>query len=326
MLNQTFNQDNLGDIGIAGAVSTSAPTYTTGTFAALSLNLSGLLRVDGSGVTQPISASTLPLPTGASTSALQTAGNTILSTISGQLPLVLGQGTMAQSLSVTIASNQSALSVTPTTAYAQGSATSGELASLIMGAVTAAAPTYTTATSNPLSLDTAGSLRTVIAEALPAGTNNIGSITNITGTVSLPTGAATAANQVTMEATLTTISGQLPPALGPQVAGSSLSIVQATGTTFSVTSDVSTTGTLTSVSLTTSSQVFLAANSARKGFIIYNDSSNMVFLAFAATASTTAFSTKIQAGGAFDSDIDYTGVVSGIASSASGAVRITEFT
>lgn len=325
-LNQTFNQDNLGDIGIAASVSTSAPTYTNGTFAPLSLGLSGLLRVDGSSVTQPISASTLPLPTGAATSALQTAGNSTLTTISGQLPTVLGQGTMAQSLSVVIASNQSAISVTPTTSYAQGSTTSGELGNLIQGAVTTAAPTYTTGTTNPLSLDVSGSLRVVVAEALPAGSNNIGSITNVTGTVSLPTGASTSALQTTANTTLATISGQLPPALGPQASGSSLSVVQATGTTFSVTSDVSTTGTLSSVSLTTSSQVFLAANANRKGFIIYNDSLNMVFLAFAATASTTAFSTKIQAQGAFDSDIDYTGVISGIASSASGAVRITEFT
>lgn len=317
MLNQSFNQDNLGDIGIAAAVSTSAPTYTNGTFSPLSLNLSGLLRVDGSGVTQPISASTLPLPTGASTSALQITGNTTLSTISGQLPLTLGQTTMSGSLAVTIASNQSALSVTSTTAYAQGSTTTGELGSLIMGASTSAAPTYTTATSNPLSLTTVGNLRV-----------DGSSVTQPVSAVSLPlpTGAATSALQTSGNATLTAISGQLPPALGPQVSGSSLSIVQATGTTFSVTSDISTTGTLSSVSLTTSTQVLLASNAARKGFIIYNDSSAMLFVAFAATASTTAFSTKIQAGGAFDSDVDYTGVISGISSLAAGAARITEFT
>src|SRR3569833_1359170 len=39
------------------------------------------LKVDGSAVTQPVSASALPLPTGASTSANQTTANTSLSTI-----------------------------------------------------------------------------------------------------------------------------------------------------------------------------------------------------------------------------------------------------
>lgn len=40
---------------IAGVAETSAPSLTTGKAASLSLNLSGALRVDGSGVTQPVS-------------------------------------------------------------------------------------------------------------------------------------------------------------------------------------------------------------------------------------------------------------------------------
>lgn len=43
------------------------------------------LKVDGSAVTQPISAITLPLPTGASTSTLQTTGNTSLASIDSKL-------------------------------------------------------------------------------------------------------------------------------------------------------------------------------------------------------------------------------------------------
>jgi len=72
---------------------------------------------------------TISLPTGASTSALQTTGNTSLSSILSALTL------------------------------AQGSTTSGQTGNLILGAVTTAAPTYTTGQSNPLSLDTAGNLR-----------------------------------------------------------------------------------------------------------------------------------------------------------------------
>ncbi len=44
---------------------------------------------------------------------------------------------------------------------AQGSATAAQLGTLVQGATTTAAPTYVTATTNPLSLTTAGSLRTV---------------------------------------------------------------------------------------------------------------------------------------------------------------------
>src|SRR6516162_3208850 len=76
-----------------GAVTTAAPSYTTATTNALSLNVNGGLRVDGSAVTQPvsgtfwqatqpvsgtfwqatqpISAASLPLPTGAATAANQ---------------------------------------------------------------------------------------------------------------------------------------------------------------------------------------------------------------------------------------------------------------
>ena len=106
--------------------------------------VSGRVPVDGSGVTQPISASSLPLPTGAatettlstingkitavntgavvisssalpsgaSTSALQTTGNSSLSSIDGKLPSTLGQKTMANSMAVVIASDQSAIPIT----------------------------------------------------------------------------------------------------------------------------------------------------------------------------------------------------------------------
>lgn len=320
-LNQSFNQDAFGNIGNAGSVTTAAPTYSNGSYNALSLTLSGLLRVDGSGVTQPISATTLPLPTGASTSALQTTGNSTLLTISGQLPTTLGQKAMAASLAVVIASDQTAIPVSGTVSvtgfYAQASTTAGELGPLMQGAATAGSPTYTTATTNPISLTLAGAVRIdgsattqpISAVALP-----------------LPTSASTSALQSNGNATLVTISGQLPPALGAQVAGSSLSIVQATGTTFSVSQSTSATGTLTSVTYTAASQTILASNAARKGFTIYNDSLVFLYLAFTGTASTSAFSAKLQAGASYTSDTLYTGVISGISSAATGAARVTEFT
>lgn len=58
---------------VQGAVTTAAPTYTTAQTSPLSLTTVGSLRIDGSGVTQPISAASLPLPTGASTAAKQPA-------------------------------------------------------------------------------------------------------------------------------------------------------------------------------------------------------------------------------------------------------------
>lgn len=51
------------------------------------------------------------------------------------------------------------VNVKSATGLAQGSTTSGQSGSLVMGAVTTSAPTYTTAQTSPLSLDTSGSMR-----------------------------------------------------------------------------------------------------------------------------------------------------------------------
>lgn len=257
-LAQTFNQDALGNIGLAATVSTAAPSYTTGTTAALSLTLTGLLRVDGSGVTQPISATTLPLPTGASTSALQTTGNASLVSIDNGIPAALGAATIANSMPVTIASDQ----VVP-----------------------------------------------ISATALP-----------------LPTGAATAALQTTGNAILTAISGQLPATLGAKVSASSFSVVLASDETVPISIAPSTTGTLTSVAGSATTGVLLASNALRKGFMVFNDGSAILYVAFAATASTTAFSQKLFPNSSYISDFNYTGVISGISSTATGNTRITEFT
>jgi hypothetical protein len=94
--------------------------------------------------TQPISAVSLPLPTGAATSALQTTGNSTLTTISGQLPATLGQKTMAASLPVTMASDQSPLRISATTAA--NSAVNPIYVQSATAAVTGAVCDYATAT------------------------------------------------------------------------------------------------------------------------------------------------------------------------------------
>ncbi len=65
-----------GNLDMA-AVTSSSPAYTNGQTNPLSLTTSGALRTDSSGVTQPVSASALPLPTGAATSANQTNGSQV---------------------------------------------------------------------------------------------------------------------------------------------------------------------------------------------------------------------------------------------------------
>lgn len=111
---------------IQGAVTTAAPTYTTGQTNALSLTTAGALRVDGSGVTQPVSGTvTANAGTGNfGVNITQVAGSSVATAATGVIKvgitdssgnaISLGQQTMAASVPVTIASNQSALSVNST--------------------------------------------------------------------------------------------------------------------------------------------------------------------------------------------------------------------
>ena len=94
---------------IGSVTVTTLPALPTGANTIGSVNILGgnatAVKVDGSAVTQPISAAALPLPAGAATSALQTTGNASLATIATNLP-AKGQTTMANSQPVTLASDQ----------------------------------------------------------------------------------------------------------------------------------------------------------------------------------------------------------------------------
>lgn len=133
--------------------------------------------------------------------------------------------------------------------------------------------------------------------ATQSGTWNI---TNISGTVSLPTGAATAANQATEITSLASI---------------------VTNTNESTTSAItSVNGSGTSVSL-------LALNANRKQATFYNDSTAILYLKLGSTASTTSYTVQLVAGAYYELPWkSYTGAIDGIWASATGAVRITELT
>lgn len=87
------------------------------------------------------------------------------------------------------------------------------------------------------------------------------------------------------------------------------------------------TAALTNVASVTTSVVLAAANAARRGLIIVNDSTKVLYVAFAATASATAFTYKLGGGATVELPLNgYTGVVSGIWATANGNARITEIT
>lgn len=155
----------------------------------------GTLRIDPTGTTtQPVSGTvsaiqsgswsltnisgTISLPTGASTSALQTTGNSSLSSIDTKVP-ALGQAVMASSVPVTIASNQSTVSVN--VAQVGGTATSKNSGVTDAGTQRVVLPTDQTA----IPVTTTGgeeATYTVIAQAtIPGNNKSMLAIYNPTG-------------------------------------------------------------------------------------------------------------------------------------------------
>jgi hypothetical protein len=89
----------------------------------------------------------------------------------------------------------------------------------------------------------------------------------------------------------------------------------------------SATGTQTSVANATSSGTLLAASSARKGAAIYNDDNAATLkIKLGAAASATSFTYAIAPGGYYEVPFSYTGIITGIASAATGNARVTEVT
>lgn len=234
-------------------------------------------------------------------------------------------------------------------------ATPPSSATLSGGVATTAAPTYTTGQMDPLSLTLGGLLR---VDGSGVTQPISGSLTNISGTISLPTGAATAAKQPALGTAGTPssdvisvqgVSGgtalPISAAALPLPSGASTSALQTTGNTAlttinttlgtpmqqtggSVTALVPTasSATLTNVANAATNTSGLASNAARKAFFVFNDSVTYCYYTFGATASTTSFVFKVGPGALKTPEpgINYTGAISFICDLASGTSRFTE--
>ncbi len=125
-----------------------------------------------------VNVATSNLPSGAATAARQDTGNSSLSAMSAKLPAALGQTTMAASMSVAIASNQSAIAVTQSTSpwIVAGGGTAGTAATGVvtiqgiasMTAVTTDQTASTTATFQDGAI-AFGSLSGTYATVITAG-------------------------------------------------------------------------------------------------------------------------------------------------------------
>lgn len=84
---------------------------------------------------------------------------------------------------------------------------------------------------------------------------------------------------------------------------------------------------LTSVAASAVSVTILASNAARRQAIVVNDGNKTLRLAFAATASLTAYTVALSSGNTYETPLNgYTGEITGIWDSANGSARVTEIT
>lgn len=86
-----------------------------------------------------------------------------------------------------------------------------------------------------------------------------------------------------------------------------------------------TSATLTNVGAQISNLTLIANNVNRKGLILYNDSTAVLYLKFGSVASTTSFTYYVEGGATLElPTVTYTGQIDGIWSAANGTARITE--
>ncbi len=154
------------------------------------------------------------LPTGASTSALQTTGNTSLSSIDGKTP-ALGQALAASSVPVVLTAAQ-ITTLTPLSTVAVTQSTS---------------PWVVNQTQmNGVAVSTGNGVVGTGVQRVAIASDNTAFSVNV-GTSGLPSGAATSANQATEISSLASIDAGIPAALGQTTMAASMPVTLASNQT-----------------------------------------------------------------------------------------------
>lgn len=281
-----LNWEITGTLPSFGGVNVSA----IGTQSFLVQEVDGTVNIGNFPATQPISAVSLPLPTGASTSANQTNGSQKSQVVDGS-GNVWGPRTNSGSVNwmpiINLEAGTTGSAVAPRTLQVGGSDGTN---------------------LRTFSVDATGKLN----------------INNISGTVSLPTGAATAANQATEITSLASIDAGIPSALGQTTMANSMPVVIASNQTAIPVSFTASVGTATVSRIATSTTVAtaLAANANRTGFII-NTESGTTYVKFGSTATTTDYTVELSANSTYEYQ-GYKGNVTVIRSTGTGNIQVTE--
>jgi hypothetical protein len=170
--------------------------------------VSGRVPVDGSGVTQPVSLSSLPLPAGAATAALQSAANALLTSLDSKSP-----GLVSGRVPVDPSGVTSPVSITALPLPA-GAATSALqlLGNASAASLDAKSPALV---GGRVPVDGSGVTQPVSAVALP-----------------LPAGASTSALQTSANSLLSSLDGKAPALVGGRVPVDGSAVTQPVSGTF----------------------------------------------------------------------------------------------
>lgn len=210
------------EAGHAASTDTSTAAINTKIPSNLTVTSTRLL-VDPSGVTSPVSLASIPINASASTSALQTTGNSSLSSIdtstaaiNTKIPsnlTVTSTRLLVDPSGVTSPVSVNSLPLPSGAAISAWQVSSdASINSLLKPASTLTKVTTVDTITNPVTVNSHAvtNAGTFATQAAQSGTWNV---TNISGTVSLPTGAATLAAQTSSDTTLTAINGKIPASL-----------------------------------------------------------------------------------------------------------------
>lgn len=272
--------------------------------------------------TQPVSLASVPLATGASTSALQTTGNTSVGSIDTKTP-ALGQALATSSVPVVLTAAQ-LTTLTPVAGLTDAQIRATPLP--ISGTVTVNTG-LTDAQIRATALPVSGTVTT--NATLAAETTKVIGTVNIAAAQAVTANAGTNLNTsaLTLETTQLAMSAKLPATLGQKAMAASIAVTVASDqATIPITETRPASATLANVASSASNVTLLVSNSARRMATFFNDSTSVVFIKFGATASATSYTVQVQASGYYEMPFPtYTGIIDGIWSTANGNMRVTEY-
>lgn len=325
----------LSPVTVGGHYLVTQPVYSDDAVTSFASTQRGALIVAPGVEGFPISAVALPLPTGASTSALQTTGNTSLSSIDTKTP-ALGQALAAASTPVVLTAAQ-VTTLTPPAAITgfalEATQTNGNQKTQITDG-SASTGAYVSDRAGfavqPLNGAVGMYVYGEITRALPAGIATIGRVIADAGTnlntsgLALETGGNLAAIKTDVD--------KIPP-LGQALAAASTPVVltaiqlaaltpPAAITNYALetggnlaqlvvnTRQRGSTSTPVMIQATDMDTTLLAANTSRVSWQVCNQSGSILLLKFGSGASPFSYNVRVQSGACY-SDTAYMGVVNG---------------